>query len=431
MEDAAVAEPRLWRVIDLVGPDRDLRGYLSIGDLNGDGRPELLVHRHYEGVVPAYFAAMDLDGVVLWEWGDRAAEVNTHLLRGAVSIYDIDGDGAMEVNAECSIGGVPHLCRFDGATGTLEHSQPSPLLPEWRVEIYNMRGVPLLFVANLSGGPEPREFILKYDASQTVPGRVWGLDTNYSVRWYHEGNVSHLPKVADVDGDGRDEFASGDALLDDDGSVLWEYRFEGDTHVDEIGVGELDGDPDNGLEVVASSGCHVVRLDGSFAWKLGLNRVPEGQRLLVGDFIASSPGLEIFLVYAGHQRNYFVLSADGQILTQIDNGDNYMDAPMPVAWSGNGLQQIWLPGMAQIIDGHNRVVGDLSDDPDVAALSADSYMFTQAFAANVIGDEREELIVYFPYGGTQVRIYSPDPLDETLVTPYLHREDLYNWITNF
>jgi hypothetical protein len=383
-------------------------------------------------VVPAYLAALTLDGTVLWEWGDAAAEAHHHLLRGAVTIFDLDGDGAAEIHAECALSSEPQpsLCRFDGATGALLHSRPSPLRSEWREEIDNMRGVPLLFAANLRGTARRADFILKYDASETVTGRAWGLDTDFAVLWSYEGNLSHVPKVADVDGDGLDELASGDALLDDDGSVLWSHRFPGDTHVDEVEVGELDGDPTS-LEVIISSGMHCVHLDGAFLWVLGEQTVAEGQRLLLRDLRADAPGPEIFVAHAAHARRYWILDRDGNRLLSIDNGGNYMDTPMPVAWRGDGLHQIWLPGTQRVIDGHNRLVADLSGDPAVAALAADHFMYPQAVAANVIGDEREELLVYFPYGGEEIRIYSPAPLDPDLVTPFVHREDLINTITNF
>ena len=45
------------------------------------------------------------------------------------------------------------LTRLSLPNPKLIFERPSPLLAEWREEILNMRGVPLLFVANLSGGP--------------------------------------------------------------------------------------------------------------------------------------------------------------------------------------------------------------------------------------------------------------------------------------
>ncbi|MFO8013280.1 MAG: hypothetical protein R6X20_08250, partial [Phycisphaerae bacterium] len=53
-------------------------------------------------------------------------------------------------------------------------------------------------------------------------------------------------RLGDLDGDGRDELACGFALLDHDGTRLWEADLPG--HADAVAVGDVDGNPANGAE---------------------------------------------------------------------------------------------------------------------------------------------------------------------------------------
>lgn len=63
----------------------------------------------------------------------------------------------------------------------------------------------------------------------------WKFDTaDHSSKWL--GMCSHCFRVADLDGDGRDEILYGSAAIDDNGSELW---CSGNGHGDILHVGKF------------------------------------------------------------------------------------------------------------------------------------------------------------------------------------------------
>ena len=61
-----------------------------------------------------------------------------------------------------------------------------------------------IIIANLTGNPNGRDFILK-DRYH----RMWAMDRNFNMLWTHEGNPGHFPWAYDLDGDGYDEVMAG------------------------------------------------------------------------------------------------------------------------------------------------------------------------------------------------------------------------------
>ena len=75
----------------------------------------------------------------------------------------------------------------------------------------------------------------------------WKFDTaDHSSKWL--GMCSHCFRVADLDGDGKDEILYGSAAIDDNGSELW---CSGNGHGDILHVGKFIKDR-SGLQIVAS-----------------------------------------------------------------------------------------------------------------------------------------------------------------------------------
>jgi outer membrane protein assembly factor BamB len=83
-----------------------------IGDLDGDGDLDLAATREGEAV-----RAWDLDGTLLWENFELIPA-----LEGSCSVFDLDGDGAMEVIQQAGL----TFAILDGRTGTVLWSDADP-----------------------------------------------------------------------------------------------------------------------------------------------------------------------------------------------------------------------------------------------------------------------------------------------------------------
>ena len=59
---------RLWRKVDIASY---LGTFVCLGDLTGDRRVDFLVYQEGPQTTPGFMAALDHDGKLLWELGDR------------------------------------------------------------------------------------------------------------------------------------------------------------------------------------------------------------------------------------------------------------------------------------------------------------------------------------------------------------------------
>ena len=137
-------------------------------------------------------------------------------------IYDIDGDGSLELL--CVSRG--KFLVLDGKTGSVkeEHALPDP-------EAHDC-----IIIANLSGNPHPSDIILKNRYE-----KLWALDRSFNVLWTHAGNVGHFPWAYDINGDGFDEVMAGYDMLDHNGKIMWSCRDLTD-HADCLWTGDVNGD---------------------------------------------------------------------------------------------------------------------------------------------------------------------------------------------
>jgi hypothetical protein len=439
---------QLWHEIDLASYGGT---YVSPGDLDNDGRVDLLLHRMGPLTTPGLVVAMDFDGEVLWEVGDTSIESHQYPegsgqppVRGLAFVYDIDEDAESEAIFELWEEGAPMLYVVDGATGATEHVAPSPFdlsvrLPEG---YHASRGHPVGRVAFLDGAEGPPSLVLKYGASNRIPGHVVALDADLGPRWHAELDVNatgHIPTVGDVDDDGRDEVLAGEALLDDDGTVIWQQPFGRHADMTEI----ADVHPDEGVEVLMSictiGPAYCLDPDGTVLWQLSADVVTHGQGIWAGDFLTDEPGVEVVVLRSGHTGEFMtVRGADGAALARFTHSrapvDSYPDLPLAVRWRHSG-DLLWVPQDRVLVDGHGLVVADLapSDEHVVEVLHPGATVTTlavQAMAMDLCGDERQELVLYHPYAGSSVLFFS-QPGHDCAEKPYVHTPAAYNLRTYF
>jgi hypothetical protein len=256
-----------------------VRNKMLLGDLNGDGRMEMVMVQPDGGIDDRYvphqvqcMTAFDLDGDVLWQVGTPDPNCGGPGSDYPAQIYDIDGDGFCEVLCVMK----KRFLILDGRTGQEKRSfaLPSELAHD------------CIIIANLSGGPYAQDIILK-DRYRTL----WALDRDFRLLWTHQGNPGHYPWVYDFDGDGRDEVMAGYDLLDHDGKKLWSAK-DLDDHADCIWVGDVDGDA-LGEEEIVIGGSVTVMYDrrGNELWRY--EGSIESQHVALGKFRDDLPGLQI------------------------------------------------------------------------------------------------------------------------------------------
>jgi hypothetical protein len=292
---------------------------MLLGDLNGDGRMEMLLvqpdNRQDVRYIPHQvqcLTAYDLEGRLLWQTGKPDPEAGSQGSDYPAQLYDIDGDGRLEVL--CVMNGCFHI--LDGLTGAVKavHELPGPHAHD------------CIIIANLTGGPRAGDIILK-DRYH----KLWALDRSFNLLWTHEGNPGHFPWVYDLDGDGFDEVMAGYDLLDHQGRLLWSCH-DLDDHADCIWVGDVNGDGAPELVIGGSvtvmydaNGKELWRYDGSI----------ESQHVALGKFCPDLHGLQI----AGLDR--IVREDDGKGLKGKD-GLFLLDSEGRELWKEDRKTDGWL-----------------------------------------------------------------------------------------
>ncbi len=278
----------------------------SVGDLDGDGRLELVLkwepsnskdNSHPGRTGPVYLDAYRLDGASsgpLWRINlGRNIRAGAHYTQ--FMVYDLDGDGRAEVACKTADGTVDGLGRvigdaaadhrnatgyvlrgpefltvFDGRTGAAIDTAPylPPRHPDttepsgdqlkalWGDGYGNRVDRFVAGVASLDGrsaslimarGYYTRTVLAAWDLRGGKLVSRWVFDSHAGPAELRDyaGQGNHQLSVADVDADGRDEIIYGAMTLDDDGRGLYTTRLH---HGDALHVSDLDPERP-GLEV--------------------------------------------------------------------------------------------------------------------------------------------------------------------------------------
>jgi hypothetical protein len=376
-----------------------IRNKMLIGDINGDGRMEIVMVQPDGGIDDRYvphqvqcMTAFDLEGRVLWQVGTPDPNCGKPGSDYPAQIYDIDGDGFNEVLCVMN----KRLLVLDGATGVEKRS----------CELPGEEAHDCIIIANLSGGPAPREIILK-DRYR----KLWALDQEFKLLWTYEGNPGHFPWAYDIDGDGRDEVMAGYDMLDHDGKKLWSCK-DLDDHADCVWTGDVDGRAEDGLRIVVGGSVTVMYdTKGHELWRH--TGSIESQHIALGKFRDDLPGLQVAgldRIVRGDTGDAFSESGkdglfllDGQgveiwkedrqtngWLTIIETLRHWDDGPLDYILAyrrGGGV-------MPTLYDGHMR---------EVAAFPVDGYVAH----ADLVGSGREQVLIY---DGASIYIYGSQPM---------------------
>lgn len=237
----------------------------------------------------------------------------------------------------------------------------------------------------------------------------WKFDTaDHSSKWL--AMCSHCFRVADLDGDGRDEILYGSAAIDDDGSELW---CSGNGHGDILHVGKFIKDR-SGLQIVASFeeskdyegqgngyACQVIDArDGSMITGHGRNLPVDASdvgRCIVADVDPDSPDFEY---WSSTQEGMFSCNGTGLVSTTYPTGiANGVMYNVAIYWSGQSTREMY----------DRTCIVSYKDNPDVNKTNKKRLLsFKDAYGTNdgnhgtkynpcyygdFLGDYREEVIL--------------------------------------
>jgi rhamnogalacturonan endolyase len=440
----------------------------SVGDLDGDGKYELVVHQVGRGrdnsqkgvTTNPILEAYRLDGTFLWR-----IDLGRNIREGAhytqFIVYDLDGDGRAEVACKTADGtidgtgkvigdaskdyrnadgyvlaGPEYLTIFDGRTGAalattdfIPPRHPTTLTPTtdqlkaiWGDGYGNRVDRFLAGVAYLDGvhpslimtrGYYTRAVLTAWDWRAGKLSRRWTFDSDSgpeSNRAYR-GQGNHQLSVADVDGDGRDEIVFGAATIDDDGHGLYSTALG---HGDALHVSDLDPDRP-GLEVLdiqerfddAGANFRDART-GEVLWKkASVKAGPDGEGPGRGNAFDVDPrtrGAESWVAGAGLRG---IWSAKGALISEKQpTAVNF-----GIWWDGDLLREL----LDRNVVYKWNWTAERMDTLFVAtgAASNNGTKSTPVLSGDILGDWREEIILRVADDPRELRIYTT-----TTPTPY-------------
>ncbi len=456
--------------IPLQTPPGYIAGDISVGDMDGDGEYELVVHMtgkahdnsHAGFTDPPIFHCYKMDGTLLWQ-----INLGKNIREGAhytqFMVYDLDGDGRAEIAMKTADGtidgkgkvigdstkdyrnkngyilsGPEYLTVFNGLTGeamatvnyevprypTTENPTTDQLKQMWGDGYGNRFDRFLACIAYLDGkhpslvmcrGYYTRTVLVAWDWKNKKLHQRWIFDTDQG---YHAfaGQGNHNLTVADVDGDGKDEIVYGQMTVDDNGKGLYTT---GIGHADALHVSDMDPDRP-GLEVFSTQ----ERFDdaganfrdartGEVLWKKpSVKAGGDGEgpgRALALDIDPRYKGFECWVAGAGITPLFDV---HGNVIA-----DRTPPCNMGIYWDGDVLSELLNGTSIGKWDYENSVTRKLFDARDYYnCASNNGTKANPCLSADLFGDWREE-VIYRTADSKELRIFStPIPTDKRFYT---------------
>ncbi len=421
---------------------------ISIGDLNGDGKHELILkwtptnekdnsHSGYTGKV--YLDAYEMDGTKLWRI-DLGINIRAGSHYTQVMVYDLDGDGKAEVACKTADGtidgtgavigdaskdyrstsgntmgkilaGPEFLTVFNGETGAAMATTdyiPSRSSSSWGDNYGNRVDRFLACIAYLDGvhpslvmcrGYYTRSVLAAWDWKDGSLTSRWVFDTKNGYPDY-EGQGNHQVSVADVDEDGKDEIIYGAMAVDDDGSPLWNTGLH---HGDAMHVSDIDPNHPGlekwGIHEGSGIGSALVGArTGEVLWHTAPGDVGRG---VSADLVATYPGMECWGGTGG------LRTATGEYAGENPSSSNFV-----IWWDGDDLRELL---------NHNQIskYGEGSLLLAYGCVSNNGTKGTPAISGDLLGDWREE-VIWSTADNNYLRLYASTSLTNRRLFTLLH-----------
>ena len=302
---------------------------------------------------------------------------------------------------------------FDGTRLHTEWLHCSPNATQWLV--FNQTGTTSVKV-DVDGETLVRNGMKS--ASKPTSGNS-GSSTMYS-------NGNHNMSIADIDGDGKDEIIWGSAALDNDGALLYATGYG---HGDAIHVGKMISD-NEGYQVFE------VHESGSYGWDLhdaatgkilysGTGEKDNGRGMAAD--LTGKNGWEFWSSNARNPRSAstgkeaiskpcsvnFRIYWDGSIQDQLFDGNAPSGSttanPYIEKWNGNSF--------SKIVENFNTASYNYGQ-------TCNSTKATPCLQADILGDWREELILWNKNNPAEVNIYTTS-IETQYAVPTLMHDHVY------
>ena len=431
----------------------------SVGDMDGDGVYEVIIHlssrgrdNSHAGITdPPIFHCYKLDGTFLWEINlGRNIREGAHYTQ--FMVYDLDGDGRAEIamktadgtidgkgkiigdssKAYCNdkghiLSGPEYLTVFNGMTGeaisTVNYDPPrhstslNPTTEElraiWGDGNGNRSDRFLACIAYLDGkhpslvmcrGYYTRTVLAAWDLKDKKLVKRWVFDSNNEGNKPYAGQGNHNLSVTDVDGDGKDEIVYGQMTIDDNGKGLYST---GIGHGDALHVSDFDPSIP-GIEVFGiqerfgDAGANFRNAKtGEVIWKKASIKAGDD-----GEGPGRGLALDIDPRYAGAEC--WVAGAGITGLFDV-KGNKIADSTPPcnmgIFWDGDALSEILNGVTISKWDYENAAMKKLFDARDFGCASNNGTKQNPCLSADLFGDWREEIICRTT-DNKELRIYS-------------------------
>jgi rhamnogalacturonan endolyase len=450
--------------VPILTPEGYFPNDASVGDLDGDGELEIVLHQVGRGrdnsqagfTTEPILDAYRLDGTPLWRINlGRNIREGAHYTQFLV--YDFDGDGCAEVACKTADGttdglgnaigdasadwasqagrtlgrvldGPEYLTVFDGLTGvalaTVDYIPPRGDLRDWGDDYGNRVDRLLACVAYLDGarpslvmcrGYYERSVLAAWNYRDGKLSHLWTFDSDDGTpgNRAYRGQGNHNLSVADVDGDGRDEIIYGSCVIDDNGRGLYST---GAGHGDAMHVTDIDPDRP-GLEVFKANGDERnpagLQLRDARTGQQLFGRASTGRdgvvRACALDIDPRHYGLELWGQGSGVDGLY---SARGERIP----GRSPRTCNMGIWWDGDPLRELLSGVRIAKWDWERGEEINLLDGREWGCTSINGTKSNPCLCADILGDWREEIIAP-TFDGRELRIFTTTiPTTERRIT---------------
>jgi hypothetical protein len=342
----------------------------ALGDIDGDGKPEVIAYLHSGGMV-----ALNGDGTV--KWRSKYPPSPGYYDYGAPTIADIDGDGKAEILARNYVINSDGTLRWIGGKSSYLWHGLSAISAD-----IDMDGHPEVIIGNTAYHNDgsvywhdanlPNYFtsIARFgkdplpDIVLNAGGEIWLLRHDGSIIWgpvYVPGGGGGAATIADMDGDGKPDIGVAGAqyytVFNSDGSIKWKSKTS-------------DGS--------ASTGSTVFDLNGD--GKAEVFYFDE-QKFRVYD---GATGNIIFSI-----KNGSATATEYPVIADVDN-DHHADIVVPQNYfGGRGIRVFqdknnnWVD-TRRIWNEYNYHITNVNDDGSIPKVEKNSWQDTNTYRLNAL-----------------------------------------------